>query len=597
MRLAFDLETDGLLDTVSKIHCLVCKDIDTGKAYRFRCNEKEDNISEGLLFLKEASTLIGHNIIGYDLEVIKKLFPDWTTKARIIDTQIAAELIYTNIVDLDMAKVRKGTLDPKCVRRHSLKAWGCRLGVYKGSFAVEDEAKRWDTWTPEMEDYCEQDVEVAAALFKLIESENYSQEAIALEMEVKAILVKQEQHGFLFDKAKAVSLYETLCKRRMELEAELRGVFKPWEVLVKRFTPKVNNKKSGYVKGVPIDVYKTVEFNPTSRDHIADRLIKLRGWKPTVFTDGGKPQVDDVVLKGLPYPEIPLLLEYLLIQKRISQLAEGGEAWLKAVSPVDGRIHGRVRCNGAVTGRMTHSKPNMAQVPACGSTYGEECRELFTVPKGYKLVGCDASGLELRMLAHYLAKWDGGEYTEAVLGGDIHTFNQTKAGLPTRNIAKRFIYAWLYGAGDAKIGEIAGGDTRLGKKLKQDFLKGLPAVKKLLEGVQTKAKTKKYLIGLDGRKLMVRSAHSALNMLLQSAGALVMKKALVILNAQITQLGLAAHFVGNIHDEWQIEVREDQACIVADLGREAIKLAGEYFNLRCPLDGSTEIGDNWKETH
>ena len=289
-----------------------------------------------------------------------------------------------------------------------------------------------------------------------------------------------------------------------------------------------------------------------------------------------------------------LIRDYLMLQKRVAQI----ESWLEAVKD-DGRVHGKVITNGAVTGRMTHHSPNMAQIPNAGSVYGHECRECWTVDENNVLVGCDASGLELRMLAHYM-KDEG--YVKTVTEGsskngtDVHTINQQAAGLPTRDAAKTFIYAFLYGAGDAKIGTIVGGSAKDGEKLKRKFLAKTPALASLLKRVSTLA-AKGWVPGLDGRRIWVRSEHSALNSLLQGAGAIVMKKGLVILSEKLKKNNIKAHFVANVHDEWQIECKPNDAETVGKLAVESIKEAGVHFNLRCPLDGEFTSGRTWKETH
>ena len=283
-----------------------------------------------------------------------------------------------------------------------------------------------------------------------------------------------------------------------------------------------------------------------------------------------------------------------MLQKRISQI----KSWFDCVGS-DGRVHGRVMTNGAVTGRMTHSSPNMAQIPNSGSLYGPECRECWTVEAGSVLVGADASGLELRMLAHYMK--DQG-YVDTVTNGnskegtDVHTVNQKAAGLATRDSAKTFIYAFLYGAGDAKIGSIVGGTAREGARLKAKFLGQTPALARLIKVVSKQA-AKGWVPGLDGRKIWVRSEHSALNSLLQGAGAIVMKQALVLLEKDIRVNKLRAKFVANVHDEWQIECHPDDAEAVGKLAVASIRAAGEHFNLRCPLDGEYKIGKSWRQTH
>jgi DNA polymerase I-like protein with 3'-5' exonuclease and polymerase domains len=321
---------------------------------------------------------------------------------------------------------------------------------------------------------------------------------------------------------------------------------------------------------------------------VAERL-EAKGAVWSELTPSGRPQVDERTLEENKHiPEALYVLEYLLLQKRYSQVS----SWLEHVQD-DGRVHGRVTTNGAVTGRMTHQNPNMAQVPSVNSQYGKECRDCWIVPEGRKLVGVDASGLELRMLAHYMGDE---EFTNVLLGDDIHTRNQMAAGLETRPQAKTFIYAFLYGAGDAKIGSIIGGTAKDGRTLKQRFLRNTPALEDLRERVG-KAAGRGYLVGLDGRKLWVRSEHSALNTLLQAAGAIVMKKALVLLDDYATQHKIDYKFIGNIHDEIQSEVVTEQAEKYGWLAVECIKASGISFDLKCPLDGEYKVGATWSDTH
>ena len=275
-----------------------------------------------------------------------------------------------------------------------------------------------------------------------------------------------------------------------------------------------------------------------------------------------------------------------MYQKREAQI----KSWLKVLGE-DNRVHGFVIPNGTITGRMTHRDPNMAQVPNLSSPYGKECRECWIVPYGYKLVGIDASQLELRMLAHYM---NDGEYTNEIINGDIHTANQKLAGLESRNQAKTFIYALLYGAGDEKLGTVVGGGSKVGAGLRQSFFDNLPSFRDLKRRVST-ASEKGFLKGLDGRKIFVRSEHSALNTLLQGAGAIVMKQALLLFEESISNL--KARIVANVHDEWQVEVHEEIADLVGELGVEAIIDAGEVLELKCPLDGEYNVGNNWAETH
>ncbi|WP_164260818.1 DNA polymerase [Stenotrophomonas maltophilia] len=612
MILVFDCETNGLLDELDTIHCISLQEVDETGAPRGPILSANDHgtgemtVRQAVERLKKAKRVVGHNIAGFDIPAIAKVFPDFKVQAY-FDTLLMSTLVYPDLKDRDFKARKKQGANPvlpgKLIGRHALEAWGYRLGRWKGDYAAQMAARGldpWAQWSQEMDDYCDQDVAVTQALFALLMSKGLPTEAIELEQAVAPILSRQQRYGYLFDQEKARELECILVSRRTALEAELRKVIPPWKVVKRKFVPKRDDKRRGYVKGVEVTTYKDVVFNPASRQHIADRLTAMYGWQPQEFTEKGQPKIDEEVLGALKFPIIPLLLEHFIVNKRLGQLAEGDEAWLKAIKK-DGRIHGSVNQNAAVTGRMTHSKPNIAQVPKCGVPYGKECRSLFCVPTGKLQVGADASGLELRCLAHFMAKHDGGEYAKVILEGDIHSVNQSAAGLPTRDNAKTFIYAFLYGAGDAKLGSIVGKGRQAGAKLRSKFLAGLPALEKLVRGVKKRAAEKGYLIGLDGRKLHIRSDHAALNTLLQSAGALVMKKALVILDADLQGAGLVPgvhyEFLANVHDEWQIEVDEDKAEFVGKTAQAAIRKAGDHFGFRCPLDGEFKIGRNWAETH
>ncbi len=579
----FDLETDGLLDDVTTIHCMVIKDIDTGQSLGYT---GRGIWTEGIPKLEKADMIIGHNIIKYDIPVLKKL-GTFNPKGEVFDTLVCTRLIWADIKQADFTRT---DFPRKLIGSHSLAAWGHRLGNYKGDYDGG-----WEEYSDEMLEYCFQDVEVTYTLYEKIAVKNYSRQALELEHEVAEIIHEQEVAGFAFDTESAAKLYAKLSARKLELETELKETFPDWEVRTP-FTPKVNNKKLGYEKGVPTYKVKTVQFNPGSRDHVANRLTTLRGWKPTDYTNDGKPKVDEMTLSKLPYPEAKVLVEYYTLIKRLGQLGDGRQAWLKVER--GGRIHGSCNTNGAVTGRATHAYPNVAQVPSCGAPYGKECRELFTVPKGMKLVGVDVSGLELRCLAHYMARYDGGAYGEDVVNGDIHTTNQKAAGLSERSQAKTFIYGFLYGAGVGKLGEIVGKGAKEGTVLKKRFLAKLPALATLIERVQ-KAAERGYIVGLDGRHLKVRSPHSALNVLLQSAGALICKQWMVEFNYALIEQGLkeSCTQVAWVHDEIQLETKEDMSDEIGKLAVECIKRAGDAFSIRCPLDGEYNIGNNWAETH
>jgi DNA polymerase-1 len=604
MRLAFDLEANGFLDTVSRIHCLVLKDLDTGTLMKFRPSEVE----QGLQVLMTAELMVGHNVINYDLAVIQKLYP-WFSydEDRVRDTLVLSRLIYTNLSDLDFDRKFQGAISGKLTGSHSLEAWGKRLGLLK-----QDYQGGFDEFTEEMLEYNAQDVEVTERLWKHIEEQSVDPRASELEHSVAFIVARQERRGVSFDTPKAEQLTAYLQARRVVLEEELQDTFKPFylpngKIKTYKATRRAKSKATGIVtettEGSQAQPIALTVFNPGSRLHIAHRLKALYNWTPTEFTDNGQPKVDETVLEKLPWPEAKLLNEYFLTQKRLGMLADGDNGWLRLVTK-ENRIHGSVITNGAVTGRATHRSPNLAQVPSVGAPYGAECRALFKASTGFTMVGIDVSGLELRMLAHYLARWDKGSYGKIVCEGDVHTANQEAAGLPTRNAAKTFIYAFLYGAGDVKIGSIVDPlateavQRRKGRSLKGRFTERTPGLQSLVKGVQEAAK-RGYLLGLDGRRLHIRSAHAALNTLLQSAGALVCKRWMVEVQQEINRRGWhnIVHQVLWVHDECQFEVVPEYAEEFGKVAVECIARAGAYFGVRVPLTGEYKIGANWKETH
>ena len=563
MDLVLDIETDS---KQTKIWLCYTHNSETGE---YICHTKPDTL---IPLINKAERLIGHNLIGFDAPVLNKL---WGTKIglkKVRDTLIMSRLH-----------------NPSIENGHSLAAWGKRLGNRKVEYT-----RIWH-WmkglqydkvsTAPYDDpidslnrfYCRQDVSVTVDLYKLLSQELRGWgESVQLEHDVAAILKRQEQHGFKFDKHKGEALLAQLTGEVADIESELQVTFPP--IVEERVSDKT---------GKPLKT-KVTPFNPGSRQQIAERLATL-GVTFTEETEKGSTIINEKVLEGIDLPEAKLIARYLMLQKRISQVS----SWFDVVQP-DGRVHGRVITNGAVTGRMTHISPNMAQVPNSGSEYGSECRELWTVEPGNKLVGIDASGLELRMLAHYMKD---ARYTDEILNGDIHTANQKAAGLLNRNTAKTFIYAFLYGAGAAKIGAIVGSDEKDGRKLMRRFLRNTPALGELKDKVSRLYERDGFLPGLDGRHLLVRSEHSALNTLLQGAGAILMKKSLVILNNKLKCGIIDAKFCANVHDEWQVEVSEEDAEQVGKMAVAAIEEAGVALGLRCPTTGEYNVGNNWKETH
>jgi DNA polymerase I-like protein with 3'-5' exonuclease and polymerase domains len=403
-------------------------------------------------------------------------------------------------------------------------------------------------------------------------------------------------NGWTFDEKKAGELYAELAQKRHVIEEDLKELFPPWEV-TEDFYPKVNNKTRGYVKGELFVKSKTVYFNPASRVHIQKCLVDKYKWKPKEFTPNGQAKIDETILASLPYPEAKRLAEFFLIQKRIGMLAEGAGAWLKKVSP-DGKLRHRLNSNNCVSGRATATSPNLQQVPSSGSPYGKECRELFTAPRGWVICGTDLSGIELRLLSSYLHPYDGGEYSKQILEGDIHTYNQHAAGLATRNLAKTWVYATLYGGGDRLIGAIAGGGAKKGKQLKDNYDKAVPAFATLKRNLKTAA-SRGHIKALDGRKLRVRSEHRCLSQLLQSAGAIVAKQWVMMTYDKIKEkYGDDAYIMGWIHDEIQVacktkEIAEDVGNIAGAMAQEA----GVALGLNIATEAEYSVGRTWADTH
>ena len=558
-KVILDIETTL---TADKIWCIVCKHDDT--FYQF----KENNLHRFEEFIKQTEEVIGHNIIGFDIPVLNKFFGyDLFKNCKITDTLVLSRL-----------------LNPVIDGGHSLKNWGVKLGHNKIEF------EQFDFFSEEMLKYCRNDVDLTQRLYnfliKRVKDFGYS---VELEHEVAKIIQRQHERGFKIDVVGAYELQAKFQEHMNDLQSKVRATFPPLRI-EEVFIPKSNNKARGYVKGVPFTKVKYKEFNLGSRQQIGERLMNL-GWKPKKKTDKGHVIVDEKVLSEITdIPEAKLINEYLMLQKRIAQVS----SWVEAIKE-DGRVHGKVITNGTITGRMSHQAPNMAQIPAVYSPYGKECRGLWIVEKGFKLVGVDAKGLELRMLAHYM---NDKEYTNEVINGDIHTANQTAAGLETRDAAKTFIYAFIYGAGNKKIGSIIGGSERDGERVKEKFLRATPSLRSLREKVDGVSKSnRRWLKGLDGRKIIIRHPHAALNSLLQGAGATVMKVALTKLDEYVKRERIKAYPVVNVHDEFQYEVEQERADEFGRLAVQSIRDAGKILKLRCELNGEYKIGNNWSETH
>jgi DNA polymerase I len=596
----FDLETNGLYDEVTTIHCLVLHDLNRDQTFTYG----PDSIAAGLEHLATADVLIGQNILFFDIPVIRKLYPFYTfAAARIIDTLITTRLIWPKEKLYDMDTEQYTQVPPKLRGSASLKAWGYRLSDYKINF------KNFKEYSEEMLAYCIQDVNVTTQLFRHTQKQTCSEAALKLEHDFALAIEKQIRSGFPFDVDACLDLVDDLRTKQATLEADLKELFPPKKIET-IFVPKVNNAGRGYVKGQPFTKVMHEEFNPGSRQQIVDRLQTKYGWVPEKSTEKGNPSIDDDVLSALPYPEAKPLAEYMLIKKRLGQIADGNNAWLKLVNDETGCMHGDVVTNGCITGRCAHRNPNMGQVPAGYSEYGKECRGLFHAPDGWTLIGVDAKALELRCLAGYLAYWDGGEYARVVTDEsiDIHTYNQEMFGVATRDIAKRLLYGLLYGCGALKAGTIIDPNEKnelilreLGSTAINSFMQGIPALKELKNRIAHNIAKREYLIGLDGRPLFCRSDFKGLNVLLQSSGALIMKQVVIELHNKMYDLG---YIYGHdwqqnamIHDEVQVSCPPAMVDTLTSVALEAFPASQQFFDFQCPIHGDAHVGYSWDQTH
>lgn len=659
-----DIETNGLLKSLTKLYCAVIVD-ENDQAHTFR------NVEEYLAKLQEYDHIVFHNGINFDAPALEKLAGrklPWLKK-RMEDTLVLSRLLFADITNLDFNKQRKfGSSYPlpvKLLGSHSLKAWGLRLGCMKGDFNPADYLDdngvphTWETvgFSQDMLDYNIQDCVVTKSVWDLMQRQRSSAKAIKLEYGIAWLMAQQERNGFPFNTRAAQELYAELGAKRSSFEFDLKKEFGWWYAANGKTVPKrtlcyKEKTRPDLTEGAAYTKIKVVEFNPGSRAHIAKVFKDRYGWEPNEFTESGEPKLDSEVLEKLPFKEAPALKDFFDINKMIGQLGDGRNAWLRLEE--HGVIYGSVNPNGAGTGRATHSRPNVAQVPkGPAGSYGHRCRELFTVPPGWLLLGTDASGLELRGLANRLAPWDKGSYANLVVNGDVHWHNTLALGLvpggtirdkdnpeheAARDTSKRWIYAFLYGAGDELLGEIAGyteeeraawreanahipvikqlkrrgervtvariSHILKGSELRKSFLQAIPAVKEFQKACKKQHKNYGGVIGLDGRFIKTRSQHSATNFQLQGDGALVCKLWGVLLEEALQNIGLKHGWDGDyafcawVHDEYQIACRNmEVAQIVGKFARETMKQVGKEFKFECPLDAEFDIGTNWSETH
>jgi DNA polymerase I-like protein with 3'-5' exonuclease and polymerase domains len=596
--LIFDIETNGLYDQATQVFCIVLYDITRAETFTYG----PDLVDAALAHLATADVLIGHNIIFYDLPVLQKLH-SFACKCRIIDTLVCTRLIWPKEVLEELDSEQYPQVPAKRRGTASLEAWGWRLADHKIEF------KDFSKYSQEMLDYCVQDVQVTLKLWRFITQQRYPEPALKLEHDFALAINRQVRAGFPFDVDACLDLVDDLRAKQAELENHLKELFPPIRH-EETFIPKVNNKTRGYVKGQPFTKVRLEEFNPGSRTQIADRLKQKYGWTPDKTTEKGNPILDDDILAALPYPEAGPLAEYMLVKKRLGQIADGNNAWLKLVNNNDLCMHGDLVTNGCISGRCAHRNPNMGQVPASYSPYGKECRNLFHAPHSWDLIGVDAKALELRCLAGYLAIWDDGEYARLVTDEsiDIHTYNQQQFGVDNRDVSKRLLYGMLYGCGAMKAGTIINPNEKdpevlrqLGSSAINSFMKGVPALKSLKENIALTIQSRGYLRGLDQRALFCRSEFKGLNLLLQAAGALIMKQVVINLHNNLSELGLVheRHWIQHamIHDEIQLSCPKDLTPVIQEQALRAFPQAQEFFGFRCKIDGDSRVGTTWAETH
>jgi DNA polymerase I len=632
-----DIEADGLLDTITKVHCIVFTPVDGGDALCFhddpKIHPRHGSVTDGLVSMADAEW-VGHNLIGYDMRAIRQIYPKWSGDPAVFDTVVHSRFLYSSgfwIKDQPlMNRVPALATARKESGEHSLEAWGYRLGVQKDSLGADPD--RFKVFTQEMLDYCVQDTRTNLALYRYF-GDTVGSKAALIEQRFAKILSKQETRGVHIDMKAFNTLAAELTSREAELFEEASNLFPPTTTYMKKsqyyldpesgakYTLKGDAKPAIRKRLEPGPAReKIAKFNPRSDQQIIKNLQESFGWEPLDFTKNGQAMVGTDILEGLPYPCIPLLLEFKEVNKCYTQVVGGDKSWTNnlVTTPRSTKIYGRVRHIGTRTHRSAHHSPNLGQVPAVGKPFGTECRSCFVSRPGWVIVGWDAQGLEGRVKAHYLARYDGGAYIDTVINGrkedstDIHGLNCRVLGLDAsikeeRDCSKTFYYAWLYGAGDAKLGGVRLGKAPsdalrpIGKKYRAQLEKGITGLSDLITDVKKVIKDTGRLKLIDGVYVDAPSLHSGLNTLFQGTGARIMKWATVIFEDLLLAEGYVEDVdfgqILHVHDEIQTECRPEIAERVGELGVKAIRNVAEALGFRCPLDGEAKIGKSWMETH
>ena len=572
-RYVIDIEADSLDPTHIWVVCLCDIDAPKRKILSFR---------DAASFIEKVDLdndiFIAHNGIEFDFPVIKKIWQlDIQNK---VDTVVLSRLFH-----------------PDRVGGHSLDAWGERLGYSKISF------DKFEEYSEEMETYCRQDVLITVKLYEhlLEEGMDFSQQCIELEHDIADIISRQSRYGFYLDQKKAVDLLFETQSKADTIKGNIKKYFSPKVKVLRTDLPKYT--KNGGISKVGLKQFcygdiagpfwsiEFEEFNPASHKQVVERMNEA-GWKPVEFTPKGAPKVCEANLATLP-ETAPKPAKKLSEWKMLETRWKTVESWLNALGD-DGRVHGKVFSLGAVTGRMTHADPNMANIVAVYKPYGQQSRECWTVPNdNYRICGMDAQGLELRMLAHYMQD---DAYAEEVVNGDPHTVTMQALDIDDRSLAKTFIYAFLYGASPQKLGSILNLSQSQGGVIRQRFLNNMPSLQSLISRVE-QVSGRGYIRGIDGRRLYVRHSHAALNTLLQGAGAILCKQWSICMDKSIQKEALKAKLVNTIHDELQFEAHKEDVERVAELAQSSIREAGHLLKLRVQMDAQSKIGFSWADTH
>jgi DNA polymerase I len=605
-RLYVDIETDGraeiyidkkgaLHPEVTKVHMVVIRDLDNPEDVRaYRSGDHSDDrgsatIADACRRIVNAGLVVGHNLIDFDLRVLMRLHPEAMVgfeEKRAVDTLLLSQLL---------APERNG---------HSLKDWGETLGELKGDFTGP-----WDKWTEEMEEYCIQDTLVGIKIYRSLvnrqRGKKVPEAVIRLEHEVAWIVSRQVERGWYFDVEAAQTLIGLLMDEKAAAETQLHELIPPvreYGKLPQYYVDPTTGDQYPRKKDAPAKLrsklepgpsrFKDIPFNPGSGKQIAEWLIKEHGWVPEKMTEGGEPCTDESVLSLLPHDEIKLILKIKEIEKKLSFLHD---RCLRAHHSRDGRIHGSVMTMGAVTHRMSHSQPNDGNVDK-----DPRVRGCYRASPGLTLAGIDAQGLELRLLANDMAAYDRGAFIKEVLEGDPHTSNWKAFKCKDRNEAKTIFYALVYGAQPYRIGvTICGKDASYGADIIRNFEQARPAYPRLVDRLTAQAEATGLVQLIDGRRVRCRKANAVLNTRLQGSGSVVLKVGLVIFHRLLKEHfpDKEWYFVGNIHDEWQLEVEPEIADKVIELGCHAIAQAGKILKLRCPMEGAGQKGETWADTH